>query len=77
MPTDTLKEFRKMPTDQLQHREQELRSELFKLRTGGAIEKVKDTSQFRKIKKDIARIQTLLRQQTLKNQEQPKIKTKA
>jgi large subunit ribosomal protein L29 len=62
--TETLKQFRKMATDELKQREQELRRELFKLRTGAAIEQVKDTSQFRKIKKDIARIQTILRAQT-------------
>ena len=66
MATDTLKEFRKMAKDQLQEREQELRTELFKLHTGGVTEKVKDTSKFRKVKKDIARIQTLLRQQAPK-----------
>ena len=67
MATETLKEFRKMAKDQLAEREQELRTELFKLRTTNATEKVKDTSQFRKIKKDIARIQTILREQELKN----------
>jgi len=63
MATDPLKEFRKMPGDELAQREQELRSELFKLRTGEVTEKTKDTSKFKKIKKDIARIQTI-RQQT-------------
>jgi large subunit ribosomal protein L29 len=63
MATEALKEFRKMAKDQLAEREQELRTELFKLRTTNATEKVKDTSQFRKIKKDIARIKTIQRQQ--------------
>jgi large subunit ribosomal protein L29 len=63
MATETLKEFRKMAKDQLAEREQELRTELFKLRTTNATEKVKDSSQFRKIKKDIARIKTIQRQQ--------------
>jgi large subunit ribosomal protein L29 len=63
MATETLKEFRKMATDQLNAREAELREELFKLRTGATTEKVKDTSRPRKIKKDIARIQTILRAQ--------------
>ena len=66
MATETLKEFRKMAKDQLAEREQELRTELFKLRTTGATEKVKDHSQFRKVKKDIARIKTILREQELK-----------
>ena len=58
--------FRKMPKDELLEREGELRAELFKLRTGSATEKVKDSSQFRKIKKDIARIQTILHEAELK-----------
>ena len=66
MATETLKEFRKMATDQLKEREQELRTELFKLRTGGATEKVKNTSRTGKIKKDIARILTILREQNIK-----------
>jgi large subunit ribosomal protein L29 len=63
MATESLKEFRKMAGDELAQRETELRTELFKLRTGEATEKTKDTSKFRKIKKDIARIQTIRREQ--------------
>jgi large subunit ribosomal protein L29 len=66
MATKTLEEFKKMHADMLKEKELDLRNELFKLRTGGATEKVKDTSQFVKIKRDIARIRTLLRQQELK-----------
>lgn len=70
MATETLKEYRKMAHDELVHKEQELRTDLFKLRTGGATEKVKDTSKAGKLKKDIARIKTLLREQELKNSKQ-------
>jgi large subunit ribosomal protein L29 len=66
MATETLKEFRKMANDQLKAREQELREELFKLRTGGSTDKVKDTTRSGKIKKDIARILTILRAQEIK-----------
>jgi large subunit ribosomal protein L29 len=59
MATETLKEFRKMAPDQLAAREQEIRSELFTLKTRSATEKVKDLSQFKKLKKDIARILTI------------------
>lgn len=62
MASESLKEFRKMAPDQLVEREKELRTELFKLRTQTATEKVKDVSQFRKIKRDIARVLTLRRQ---------------
>ena len=65
MAIETLKEFRKLTQSDLKNREQELRTELFKLRTGEVTEKVKDTSKFQKIKKDIARIQTILRQQEM------------
>jgi large subunit ribosomal protein L29 len=67
MATESLKEYRKMAPDQLKEKEQELRTELFKLRTTGATEKVKDSSQFKKVKKDIARVLTIQRQNELKN----------
>jgi len=73
MATKTLEEFRKMAPDLLKEREGELRTELFKLRTGNSTEKVKNTSQFKKIKKDVARIQTILREQELKTSK-PKAK---
>ena len=66
MATETLKEYRGMPADQLLAREEELRQELFKLRTQGSTEKVKDISRFQKIKKDIARIQTIRRENETK-----------
>jgi len=67
MASESLKEYLKMAPDQLKEKEQELRTELFKLRTNGATEKVKDSSQFKKVKKDIARIKTVQRQHELKN----------
>ena len=67
MASESLKEYLKMAPDQLKEKEQELRTELFKLRTTGATEKVKDSSKFQKVKKDIARIKTIQRQQELKN----------
>jgi len=70
MATKTLEEFRKMAPDLLREREEELRTELFKLRTGNSTEKVKNTSQFKKIKKDVARIETILREKELKTTRQ-------
>lgn len=70
MATETVKEFRKLAADELAKREAELRDELFKLRTGGATEKVKDTSRTGKIKKDIARILTIRHAEKLKAQAQ-------
>ena len=72
MATETLKDYRKMAKDELVNKEAELRGELFKLRTGGATEKVKDTSRAGKIKKDIARIKTILHEQEIKNSQQAK-----
>ena len=66
MATETLKELRKLNEKELVTKESELRTELFKLRTGEVTEKVKDTSKFQKIKKDIARIKTILRESELK-----------
>ena len=66
MASETLKEFRKMAADQMTEREKELRTELFKLRTGEKSDKEKDTSRASKIKKDIARILTIRREAELK-----------
>ena len=66
MATESLKELRKLNEKELVTKESELRTELFKLRTGEVTEKVKDTSKFQKIKKDIARIKTILRESELK-----------
>jgi len=59
MATETLKEFQKMAPDELTKREEELRLELFKLRTETATDKGKDTSRAGKLRKDIARILTI------------------
>ena len=66
MASETLKEYRKMAADELTAREQELRMELYKLRTGEKTDKEKDTSRTGKIKKNIARILTIRREQELK-----------
>jgi large subunit ribosomal protein L29 len=66
MATETLKEVRKMAPDQLAKHEEELRDELFKLKTRSATEKVKDLSQFKKLKKDIARVLTIRREAEIK-----------
>jgi large subunit ribosomal protein L29 len=66
MASESLKEFRKMAADLLAEREQELRMELYKLRTGEKTDKEKDTSRASKIKRDIARILTIRREQELK-----------
>jgi large subunit ribosomal protein L29 len=66
MASETLKEYRKMAADQLAEREAELRTELFKLRTEEKTDKAKDTSRGGKIKRNIARILTIKREQETK-----------
>lgn len=58
----SLKEISKLDEVELKKREQDLRRHLYDLRVQAATDKVKDFSQFRKDKKDIARVMTLLRQ---------------
>ncbi len=58
----SLKDIAKLDDEELKKREQELRRHLYDLRVQVATDKVKDLSQFRKDKKDIARVLTLLRQ---------------
>lgn len=53
----------KMTSDEITNQLATLRSKLFKLRTQMTTEKVEDTSQFRKIRKDIARLETARRLQ--------------
>jgi ribosomal protein L29 len=55
-----------MAPDLLKEKEEELRTELYKLRTTGATEKVKDSSRFRKVKKEIARVLTIRRELDMK-----------
>lgn len=57
-------ELKNLTPADLKTKDAELRRELFTLKTVGSGEKVKDTSKFKKIKKDIARVQTLLTQQS-------------
>ena len=61
-----------MAGDELAQREQELRGELYKLRTGEVTEKTKDTSKFKKIKRDIARIQTIRHETEMKKNQKAK-----
>ncbi len=61
----SMQELKNLDVTQLQEKEAELRKVLFDLKTQSATDKVKDVSQFQKLRKDIARVQTLLRQHDL------------
>ena len=52
------KEVHKLSEEELRNETKRLRKRLFELRTQAVTEKIQDTSQFGKVKKDIARILT-------------------
>ena len=63
----TVKEIREKETDHLKHELEEKRKHLFDLRSQAVTEKLEDPSQLRKTRKDIARMQTILRQRDLES----------
>ena len=72
----TAKEIREKETDHLKHELAEKRKHLFDLRSQAVTEKLEDPSQLRKTKKDIARMQTILRQRETEQQPHAKKKSK-
>ena len=61
----TAKEIREKETNHLKDELAEKRKHLFDLRSQAVTEKLEDPSQLRKTRKDIARMQTVLRQRDL------------
>lgn len=61
---DFLKEIRGLSDEELQQKLNELRSELIRLRTQVVTGTIKDTMAIRNIKKNIARIQTVLKEKS-------------
>ena len=51
-------EVHKLSDEEIQVEAQRLRKRLFELRTQAVTEKIADTSQFKKVRKDIARVLT-------------------
>jgi large subunit ribosomal protein L29 len=51
-------EVHKLSDEEIQLEAQRLRKRLFELRTQAVTEKIADTSQFKKVRKDIARVLT-------------------
>jgi len=62
MAAKTAKTLNDKETPVLKEELNNIRKKLFELRTQAVTEKVEDTSQFRKSKKDLARIMTVLKQ---------------
>lgn len=60
-----IREWREMETEELQRRLDEAYRELFNLRFRAATKQLEDTSRIRIVKRDIARIKTILRQRQL------------
>jgi large subunit ribosomal protein L29 len=58
-------EYREKTTEQLEIEYMELKKELFKLRFNHATSKLENTSEIRRVKKDIARIKTIIREMEL------------
>ena len=57
-----LQELKELAVDELQTKEAELRDQLFKLRFQHALGQLENTMKFKNIRKDIARIKTLLKE---------------
>ena len=62
MATTKTSDLREMSAEQLQARLGELREERFRLRFRSATEAIENPIRFRTIRRDIARIQTILRE---------------
>jgi large subunit ribosomal protein L29 len=64
MPID-VKAYRQKEPDALRKELSALQRKLFDLRTQGVVEKLEDTSQLKKTRRDIARLKTLLHEREL------------
>ncbi|EEU30436.1 50S ribosomal protein L29 [Limosilactobacillus coleohominis] len=62
---DFVKELNGLTTDQLLSREKELKEQLFNLRFQLATGQLENTASLKNVRKDIARVKTVLRQQEL------------
>ena len=62
---DFVKELNGLTTDKLLDREKELKEQLFNLRFQLATGQLENTASLKNVRKDIARVKTVLRQQEL------------
>ena len=60
-------ELRKLSTEELVAKEKELKEELFNLRFQLAVNQLENPQRIKAVKKDIARIKTVMRENELKN----------
>lgn len=62
-------ELRNLSADELKHKEEELRRELFNLKIRNATGQLENSARISLIKRDIARIKTILRERELKKEQ--------
>lgn len=62
------KEFRELTTEELQQREKDSREKLFNLKIQRATSQLANTAEIPRTRKDIARIETILRERRLPQQ---------
>jgi large subunit ribosomal protein L29 len=74
MAESTMKpsEIREKETEAIKMEIQQNQKKLFDLRNQSVTEKVEDTSQFRKIKRDVARMKTIVFQREMQSKAQAK-----
>jgi large subunit ribosomal protein L29 len=63
-------ELRDLSPEELENKEAELKDQLFKLRFQQALGQLEDTMKLKIIKKDLARIKTIQREEALSQKEQ-------
>jgi large subunit ribosomal protein L29 len=59
------RELRELSDDELQSKEEELKDQLFKLKFQHALGQLENAMKLKSIKKDIARIKTILREKSI------------
>ncbi len=62
-------ELREMTTEELRKKEQELRKELFNLRFQHATHQLENTARIKLVRRDIARVNTVIREKQLEGAE--------
>jgi len=62
------RELRELTDDELKRREEELKDQLFKLRAQHAIGQLENTAKLKNIRRDIARIKTILKERELRKE---------
>ena len=57
------KEMREMGLEEMQHKRNDMKEEMFNLRFQHGVGQLENTAKLKQIKRDIARIETLIREQ--------------